>query len=139
MNSLAPDGSRNNGSYDFNGLRDDDSQTTGGIHNSVSGDVNVSIGEHDGQTGDKGGGAYLSFEKIELSIDDANSDMKDDMNGTGRKFILDNVSGEAFPSQILGIIGASGGGKTTLLSLISGRLYRIESLASKSVVSCDCD
>ena len=78
-------------------------------------------------------GAYLGFEHIKLSIEVDHDDL-DNMSGTTRKYILNDVSGEAFPSQLLGIIGASGGGKTTLLSLISGRLFRIESLASKSEV-----
>merc|ERR1719361_1338782 len=66
---------------------------------------------------------WLGFDDVRLSIMDSKT--KDS------KFILDGVSGQAFGGEMYGIIGASGGGKTTLLSVISGRVGRLESLSSK--------
>ena len=40
----------------------------------------------------------------------------------GEKYILQGVSGAANPGELLAMIGPSGGGKTTLLNLLSGRL-----------------
>lgn len=121
-------------------MTDHESQTTGGLHNDASHSKDVTIsGVKNGKRQAKPktrGGAYLSFENIKLSIeaDSNDGDVKEEGNMSGRKYILNNVSGEAFPNQILGIIGASGGGKTTLLGLISGRLHRLQSLATKSEV-----
>lgn len=44
------------------------------------------------------------------------------MNSEGEKYILHGVSGSATPGELLAMIGPSGGGKTTLLNLLSGRL-----------------
>ena len=49
--------------------------------------------------------------------------------------ILNGISGKAQCGQLYGIIGASGGGKTTLLGVLSGRISRIESLGSNANVT----
>eukprot|EP01084_Bolivina_argentea_P141711 248999_1 len=46
--------------------------------------------------------------------------------------ILKGVSGCAKPGELYAIMGASGGGKTTLLSILTGRIRSIASLASNS-------
>lgn len=43
-------------------------------------------------------------------------------NTEGEKYILHGVTGSAVPGELLAMIGPSGGGKTTLLNLLSGRV-----------------
>lgn len=50
---------------------------------------------------------WLGFNDMRLSITDSKTKKA--------KFILDGISGQCFGGEIYGIIGASGGGKTTLL------------------------
>eukprot|EP01084_Bolivina_argentea_P196726 337231_1 len=64
--------------------------------------------------------SWLGFCDVQLSIIDSKSGES--------KYILNGVSGQAYGGEVYGIIGASGGGKTTLLSCISGRIGRLESL-----------
>ncbi|XP_056683677.1 ABC transporter G family member 22 isoform X2 [Spinacia oleracea] len=55
----------------------------------------------------------LRFEDVKFKVT---------MNSEGEKYILHGVSGSATPGELLAMIGPSGGGKTTLLNLLSGRL-----------------
>lgn len=57
----------------------------------------------------------LSWEKISYSILN-----KDDPSG--KKVLLQPMSGEARPQQLLAIMGSSGAGKSTLLDVLAGRL-----------------
>ena len=41
----------------------------------------------------------------------------------GKKRILNNVSGFAIPGELVAIMGASGGGKTSLLNILASRAY----------------
>ena len=52
------------------------------------------------------------------------------------KHILKGVSGSAYNGELTGIIGSSGGGKTTLLSILGGRIASIDSLVSKHAQVC---
>ena len=73
-------------------------------------------------------GIRLEFENIKLEI-------KNKKKGEENIKILRGISGCAHPSELYAIIGASGGGKTTLLSILTGRIRSIASLASNSISS----
>ncbi|KAL4182814.1 hypothetical protein AMTRI_Chr11g95030 [Amborella trichopoda] len=45
-------------------------------------------------------------------------------NGGEEKYILHGVTGSAQPGEVLALMGPSGGGKTTLLNLLSGRVEK---------------
>lgn len=62
--------------------------------------------------------SMLQFDNIGVSV--------------GDKVILNNVCGKIKNNELVGVVGTSGGGKTTLLSILSGRLYRISSLSTKN-------
>eukprot|EP01084_Bolivina_argentea_P134061 236537_1 len=49
--------------------------------------------------------------------------------------ILEGISGCAYGGELYGIIGSSGGGKTSLLSILSGRVGKIQSLSTKCKIS----
>lgn len=42
---------------------------------------------------------------------------------TGRKTLLQQISGRARPGHVLVVVGANGAGKSTLLRLLSGELW----------------
>lgn len=91
------------------------------------GDLSVDIsrnGENETKTNEN---LWLGFNDMRLSITDSKT--------KEAKFILDGISGQCYGGQVYGIIGASGGGKTTLLGVLSGRIQFLESLATKCRIS----
>eukprot|EP00486_Rosalina_sp_Unknown_P002200 CAMPEP_0201575904 /NCGR_PEP_ID=MMETSP0190_2-20130828/21352_1 /ASSEMBLY_ACC=CAM_ASM_000263 /TAXON_ID=37353 /ORGANISM="Rosalina sp." /LENGTH=268 /DNA_ID=CAMNT_0048006097 /DNA_START=14 /DNA_END=816 /DNA_ORIENTATION=+ len=70
---------------------------------------------------------WLGFSDMKLSITDSKT--------KEAKFILDGISGQCYGGEVYGIIGASGGGKTTLLGVLSGRIQFLESLATKCKIT----
>ena len=71
----------------------------------------------------KKSGVYLKWDNIRLQIKKKKGEYIE---------ILKGMSGYAKPGQLYAIIGASGGGKTTLLSILTGRIRGIKSLSSNS-------
>src|SRR5690606_18328306 len=77
--------------------------------------VEQEVEERDGEVelhipaGRRLGDVVLRFERVSFSYD-------------GEHQVLDNVSFELQPGDILGIVGPNGTGKTTLLKLITGKL-----------------
>ncbi|XP_021771447.1 ABC transporter G family member 22-like [Chenopodium quinoa] len=59
----------------------------------------------------------LRFQDVKFKVT-----MNGAKNSENEKYILHGVSGSATPGELLAMIGPSGGGKTTLLNLLSGRV-----------------
>uniref|UniRef100_A0A803LHR4 ABC transporter domain-containing protein n=1 Tax=Chenopodium quinoa TaxID=63459 RepID=A0A803LHR4_CHEQI len=59
----------------------------------------------------------LRFQDVKFKVT-----MNGAKNSENEKYILQGVSGSATPGELLAMIGPSGGGKTTLLNLLSGRV-----------------
>eukprot|EP01084_Bolivina_argentea_P231665 390609_1 len=72
---------------------------------------------------------------IRLEWDDIKLEIKSRNKNEPNIPILRGISGCARPGELYAIIGASGGGKTTLLSILTGRIRTIASLASNSICS----
>ena len=65
----------------------------------------------------------LTFDKISMSVKRSNKyseDGKDLSAGTSTTTILNNVSGSVEAGQVLGLLGASGSGKSSLLNALAG-------------------
>ncbi|GAA0164602.1 ATP-binding cassette [Lithospermum erythrorhizon] len=60
----------------------------------------------------------LKFQDVRYKIQ-VNSETYSDSGG---RFLLQGVTGSVFPGELLALMGPSGGGKTTLLSVLSGRI-----------------
>ncbi|ETO19222.1 hypothetical protein RFI_18007 [Reticulomyxa filosa] len=69
---------------------------------------------------------HMSSDDSNYSIGNINRPLS--ASGEFRK-ILQHVSGELIYGELVAIVGASGGGKTTLVSILSGRLHSISGLS----------
>lgn len=56
----------------------------------------------------------LQFEDVKYKVTVKNSEEE--------KYILHGITGSVHPGEILALMGPSGGGKTTLLNVLSGRI-----------------
>ena len=68
--------------------------------------------------------AQVDFENLNVTLNSA----------TGKRVLLDNVSGHALQGQVLAIMGSSGAGKTTLMNMISGRLASSKTICTSGSV-----
>ncbi|GMJ14799.1 Arabidopsis thaliana ATP-binding cassette G22, ATP-binding cassette G22 [Hibiscus trionum] len=59
----------------------------------------------------------LKFEDVTYKVP-----VKDEKNTDTNKYILHGITGLVHPGEVLALMGPSGGGKTTLLNLLSGRV-----------------
>ena len=97
--------------------------------NDLSARIDVSRDLRDDEERKRNENLWIGFNDIRLSIIDSKTKEP--------KYILDGISGQCYGGEIYGIIGASGGGKTTLLSVVSGRVGRLESLNTKCRINGD--
>eukprot|EP00484_Ammonia_sp_Unknown_P029461 CAMPEP_0197034414 /NCGR_PEP_ID=MMETSP1384-20130603/12542_1 /TAXON_ID=29189 /ORGANISM="Ammonia sp." /LENGTH=670 /DNA_ID=CAMNT_0042464345 /DNA_START=4 /DNA_END=2013 /DNA_ORIENTATION=+ len=100
-----------------------------GYHPDLSAKIDISsVAKEDEYKGSRRNeNLWLGWNDIQLCIADTKTKQP--------KYILGGVSGQAFGGEVYGIIGASGGGKTTLLSVLGGRIGRVESLKTKCTTS----
>eukprot|EP01084_Bolivina_argentea_P013472 25289_1 len=78
----------------------------------------------------------LSFSNICFVVDKISErDPVTRQKTTTSKFILTNISGKVCNGELFGIIGASGCGKTTLISVLSGRIHKISNLSSNCAIT----
>merc|ERR1712228_327967 len=94
-----------------------------GVNSDDLTDISISTSSKTQHKSHRNDNLWLGFSDIKLSITDSKTKHE--------KYILNGISGQAYGGEVYGIIGASGGGKTTLLSVLSGRVGRVESLSNK--------
>ncbi|GBG66269.1 hypothetical protein CBR_g57867 [Chara braunii] len=79
--------------------------------------------------GDDEGYSEAGIRMVRLEWENISCELKKRQKGeVSTKKILDNISGKAFPGQLLAILGPSGSGKTTLLSALAGQVAKSENL-----------